>query len=111
MELQEQLKRDLTWLETWIQQHPKTRAAQHLAPVLDAYKELAEAHQPAEEGVPLAETAQKYIRLSSEIVSLVPAGSVFEASITDREVLAANFVQHLYRSHTLGCVECFGGRH
>lgn len=108
---EKQLKRDVTWLETWIQQHPSTRAAQHMAPVLDAYKKLAEAHQPAEDGVPLAETAKKYIRLRDEIISLVPAGSVFETSITDGEALAANFVHHLYRSHTLGCVECFGGRH
>lgn len=104
-----QLKRDIAWLTTWVIEHHDSRAATHIARVLDAYIELSKAHAAGPDGVPVTETAKKYIRLSDAILSLVPAGSVFETSIADPDALVNGFVQHLYRSHTLGCVECFGG--
>jgi hypothetical protein len=106
-----QLKRDIAWLTTWAEEHRSSRAAERIARVLDAYKELAELHADGPDGASIAATAETYRQLRGTVLSLVPAGSVFEASIADPDALVHNFVQHLYRSHTLGCVECFGGRH
>jgi hypothetical protein len=106
-----QLKRDITWLTTWVAEHHDSRAAVRIARVLDAYAELEAVQEPVEKGVPDAENATKYILLRNTVTSLVPDGSVFKSSIADEGVLATNFVHHLYRNHTLGCVECFGGSH
>lgn len=111
MELNTQLKRDIVWLETWITQHPKAVAARHIANLLDAYKQAGGLQDPAEDGVPDSQNAATYVKLRDSILSRVPAGSTWERSISNPDELTANFVLHLYHSHTLGCVECFGGSH
>lgn len=109
MSANEELDRDIAWLETWVEQHPDTRAAKRIEAVLATVKAVGEEGLPLEEGVPVRTTAQKYTHLADLVESWVPPQSVWAANLHEREKLVLNFVQHLYRSHTLGCPECFGG--
>jgi hypothetical protein len=111
MDENKELQRTITWIETWTTQHATTRAAQKIAVLLDAYKVLQSEHTAVEADVPNAENAERYVQLRDEVLSRIPPGSVWETSIADPGELVTNFVQHLYYSHTLGCVECFGGSH
>lgn len=109
MSTNEELDRDVAWLETWVEQHPETRAAKRIEAVLTAIKAVTDDVLPVEEGVPVKDTATKYKHLADLVQSWIPAGSVWEKQHNTEE-LVANYIWHLYHSHTLGCPECFGGR-
>lgn len=109
MSTNEELDRDVAWLETWVEQHPETRAAKRIEAVLTAIKAVTADALPVEEGVPVKDTAEKYKHLADLVQSWIPAGSVWENQHNTEE-LVANYIWHLYHSHTLGCPECFGGQ-
>lgn len=104
----EELERDIAWLETWVDEHATSRAAGRVQKLLTAFKAMGGENRPVEEGVPVQETAARYVQLKADMLSRIPAGSVWAAQHNEDERLQ-NFVLHLYHSHTLGCVDCFGG--
>lgn len=105
----EELQRDITWLETWTEQHPTTRAAKRIEAILTFAKAIEEDAKPVEDGVPVRTTAERYKHLADLVESWVPPQSLWARNTFEREELILNFVQHLYHSHTLGCEDCFGG--
>jgi hypothetical protein len=108
MSTNEELERTVAWLETWVDEHPSSRAAGRVTQLLAAFKAMNGENLPAEEGVPVGETAAKYVHIKNEMLSRIPQGSLWAAQYND-EMKVENFILHLYHTHTLGCVECFGG--
>lgn len=109
MDTNEELNRDIAWLETWVEQHPTTRAAKRIEAVLNIVKAVEGESLPVEDGVPVRTSAERYRHLAGLVESWVPPQSVWAKATYEREELVLNFVQHLYHSHTLGCEDCFGG--
>lgn len=109
MDTNEELQRDIAWLESWVDAHPTTRASKRIEAVLAVVKTVGGENVPLEEGVPLRTTAEKYTHLAGLVESWVPPQSVWAKNTHESEEMILNFVQHLYHSHTLGCEECFGG--
>lgn len=105
--MNEELNRAITWLDTWVEQHPETRAATRISVLLTAVKAMNVENRPAEEGVPVGETAAKYVYIKNEMLSRIPHGSLWERVLGD-DARLDNYLLHLYHSHTLGCEECFG---
>lgn len=108
MSTNEELQRDIAWLETWVEEHSTSRAATRIEAILTAVKAVSEENLPVEDGVPLHTTAEKYTHLAGLVGSWVPPQSIWAKNTYEREELILNFVQHLYHSHTLGCEDCFG---
>lgn len=110
MIMDEELERTVAWLETWVEEHATSRAAGRITQLLNAFKAMDGSTVPIEGGIPLRDTAERYVHLKSDVLSRVPQGSIW-AALHDGDVRLENFVLHLYHSHTLGCVDCFGGDH
>lgn len=104
----EEVRRDMAWLDTWVETHPTARAAARIRNVLAALGAMDSSTEPVEPGVPVRETAEKYLRIKGEVLSRIPHGSLWDKIVGD-EAKIDNFFLHLYNEHKLGCVECFGG--